>query len=258
MEGSWPCFHRNLPNKWLLDIYGIHNHWKHGISRKVGWVRTKGSTELLTWGMVWMHRKALSGRTDTLWQHHGTGETLTRTFGREQELDAFEKPVGAIDNQHLQNQNRGGDGTYCAEYMCVVLGNFYCWFNRRNDLLGEQTNCLRPFSSVKKWLPSPRTCLKTRSSFLGLVTRWSFQKPLHRWTSSEPPGLFPHELEQFFFTVAGKGMVCTGKSVLYLASVRLSIWKCLFTDDKLGHLEKIYAIVWYWHKIAMFQKNTFT
>ena len=118
MEGSWPCFHRNLPNKWLLDIYGIHNHWKHGISRKVGWMRTKGSTELLTWGMVWMHRKALSGGTDTLWQHHGTGETLTRTFGREQELDAFEKPVGAIDNQHLQNQNRGGDGTYCAQYMC--------------------------------------------------------------------------------------------------------------------------------------------
>ena len=140
---------------------------------------------------------------------------------------------------------------------CVVLGNFYCWVNTRNDLPGEQTNCLRPFSSVKKWLPSLRTCLKTRSSFLGLVTRWSFQKPLHRWTSSEPPGLFPHELEQFFFTVAGKGMACTGKSVLYLASVHLSIWKCLFMDHKLGHLEKIYAIVWYRHKIAMFQKNTF-
>ena len=46
---------------------------------------------------------------------------------------------------------------------CVVLGNFYCWVNTRNDLPGEQTNCLRPFSSVKKWLPSPRTCLKTRT-----------------------------------------------------------------------------------------------
>ena len=166
-----------------------------------------------------MRRMVLWAWTDTLWPLHGKVETQTKTFEKAQELDVCEKHAGVIHSQHLWK------GRMKKHFLSNVAS-----IERKSQRChspGAHTSCLTPFSSCMKCLPSPRTCLKTKSFFWGLVIKWPFQYCLQSRMSWGPPSLFPQQLDGFFFYVWLKLSSCSAKFVLYLARVRLSSLKCL-------------------------------
>ena len=92
---------------------------------------------------------------------------------------------------------------------------------------GAHIISFNPFISWSVCFPWPRTCLKTMSFFLGLVTRWSFQYCFKLIRRSIPPGLFSHEFEADFILVSGIWISCTVKPVVYFAIVRFWRLRCL-------------------------------
>ena len=144
-------------------------------------------------------------------------------------LDVCEKPSGEIDILNLKKQpplnvcQRIANTTVRSKTMVQTNKEI----NKRRQP-GAQAISFSPFISTIMCFPSPRTCLKTKSFFFGLVTRCSFQYFFVEAISSFPPGRFSQQFDGAFLGICGKVNWSTGSSVWYLCKVLESNLKCAF------------------------------